>query len=61
MPANHGRVSRYHAETGVPEDGIDLLACAVASGEGRLWVAGCPSVQRLNTGTGRLRVLVDRF
>ena len=45
-----GVVSRYDASSGVREEGIDRLACAVASGEGVLWVAGCPFVQRLSTG-----------
>ena len=56
-----GIVSRYDAATGVREDGIDLLACAVASGEGVVWAAGCPFVQRLSTGDGRLRKLVEVF
>ena len=47
--------------TGVREDGIDLLACAMASGEGVLWAAGCPFVQRLSTGDGRLRKLREVF
>jgi YVTN family beta-propeller protein len=56
-----GIVSRYDATTGVREDGIDLLACAIASGEGVVWTAGCPFVQRLSTDDGRLRKLVERF
>ena len=56
-----GVVSRYDAVTGIREDGIDLLACAMASGEGVLWAAGCPAVQRLSTDTGRLRKLVEVF
>ena len=56
-----GVVSRYDAVTGIREDGIDLLACAMASGEGVLWAAGCPAVQRLSTDTGRLRTLVEVF
>ena len=56
-----GIVSRYDAVTGVREVGIDLLACAMASGEGVVWAAGCPFVQRLSTGDGRLRKLVERF
>ena len=47
-----GIVSRYDATTGVREDGIDLLACAMASGEGVVWSAGCPAVQRLSTDGG---------
>jgi YVTN family beta-propeller protein len=56
-----GVVSRYDAETGVREDGIDLLACAVASGDGVVWAAGCPYVQRLSTDNGHLRRLVEKF
>jgi YVTN family beta-propeller protein len=56
-----GVVSRYDATTGVREDGIDLLACAMASGEGVVWSAGCPAVQRLSTDGGRLRKLVDVY
>jgi YVTN family beta-propeller protein len=56
-----GVVSRYDATSGVREDGIDLLACAVASGEGVVWAAGCPYVQRLSTGDGKLRKLVEIF
>ena len=56
-----GVVSRYDASSGVREDGIDLLACAIASGDGVVWTAGCPSVQRLSTGDGKLRKRVDKF
>jgi YVTN family beta-propeller protein len=56
-----GVVSRYDAASGIREDGIDLLACAMASGEGVLWAAGCPAVQRLSTDSGRLRKLVEVF
>lgn len=56
-----GVVSRYDAVTAVREDGIDLLSCAMASGEGVLWAAGCPAVQRLSTDRGRLRKLVEVF
>ena len=59
--ASVGVISRYDAVTGVREDGIDLLACAMASGEGVLWAAGCPAVQRLSTDRGRLRKLVEVF
>jgi YVTN family beta-propeller protein len=54
-----GVVSRYDAATGVREDGIDLLACAMASGDGVVWAAGCPFAQRLSTGDGRLRKLAE--
>ncbi len=56
-----GIVSRYDAATGIREDGIDLLACAMASGDGVLWAAGCPFAQRLSTDSGRLRKLVEVF
>ena len=56
-----GVVARYDAATGVREASINQLTCAVASGEGVLWAAGCPSVQRLSTGNGRLRKLADVF
>ena len=56
-----GVVSRYDAATGIREDGIDLLACAMASGDGVLWAAGCPFAQRLSTDSGRLRKLVEVF
>lgn len=46
-----GTVSRYDARTGVRRDSMDLLACAIASGEGVVWAAGCPMVQRLSTGS----------
>ena len=57
----NGIVSRYDAVSGVREDGIELLACAMGSGDGVVWSAGCPSVQRLSTGDGRLRKLADVF
>ena len=56
-----GNVARYDAATGVREDAIERLACAVASGEGVVWVAGCPAVQRLSTDGGKLRELRETF
>jgi DNA-binding beta-propeller fold protein YncE len=56
-----GIVSRYDAATGIREDGIDLLACAIASGEGLVWTAGCPFVQRLSTDAKPLRKLREVF
>ncbi len=53
--------SRYDAVTGVREDGIDLLACAMAGGQGVVWAAGCPFVQRLSTDGGRLRKLHEIY
>jgi YVTN family beta-propeller protein len=54
-----GVVSSYDASTAVRLDSIDLLACAMASGEHVVWAAGCPAVQRLSTDSGRLRKLVE--
>lgn len=54
-----GVVSTYDATTAVRLDSIDLLACAMASGEHVVWAAGCPFVQRLSTDSGRLRKLVE--
>jgi YVTN family beta-propeller protein len=54
-----GVVSTYDATTAVRLDSIDLLACAMASGEHIVWAAGCPYVQRLSTDSGRLRKLVE--
>lgn len=54
--AYSGAVVRYDAGTGERVDSIDLLACAIASGDGLVWAAGCPSVQRLTTGPGPLRI-----
>jgi hypothetical protein len=56
-----GIVSRYDAGTGIREDGIDLLACAIAAGDGVVWTAGCPFVQRLNTDGRPLRKLREIF
>ena len=56
-----GVVSRYDAVSATREDGIDLLACAIAAGDGEVWAAGCPHVQRLSTGDGRVRKLVEVF
>jgi YVTN family beta-propeller protein len=56
-----GVVSRYDAATGVRERSIDQLACAVAAGEGVVWMAGCPFVQRLSTDDGKLRKLAETF
>jgi YVTN family beta-propeller protein len=56
-----GSVSRYDAMTGVRKDSVDLLACALASGEGVIWAAGCPFVQRLSTGSRPLRKVREVF
>ena len=54
-----GNVSRHDASTGMREDALALLACAVGSGEHVVWVAGCPFVQRLSTDSGPLRELAS--
>jgi DNA-binding beta-propeller fold protein YncE len=54
-----GAVARYDAVTGIREDTLDQLTCAVASGEGVVWAAGCPAVQRLSTDGGKLRKLAE--
>ncbi len=56
-----GVISTYDAVTAVRGDSIDLLACAMASGEGVVWAAGCPFVQRLSTDERPLRTLRQRF
>jgi streptogramin lyase len=53
-----GTVTRYDAETGSREAGMKLTACSVAAGEGVVWVAGCPFIDRLSTGPGPLRKIV---
>ena len=55
-----GTVVRYDAATGHREAGIEGLACAITSGEGVVWVAGCPFVDRLSTD-GPLRFIRHVF
>jgi YVTN family beta-propeller protein len=52
-----GTIARYDAVTGNREGGLNLVACAVAAGEGTLWSCGIPNVNRLSTDAGTLRVL----
>ena len=52
-----GSVARYDAASGGRIDSVGLLACALASGDGVVWAAGCPFVDRLSTDTQRLRTL----
>jgi len=54
-----GTVSRYDASTGVRRDSMNLLACAIASGEGVVWAAGCPLVQRLSTDSRPLHTVSE--
>jgi YVTN family beta-propeller protein len=56
-----GSVGRYDAATGVREDSLDLLACAVGSGAGVVWAAGCPLAVRLSTDARQLRKLHEVF
>ena len=56
-----GLVARYDAATGERKDSLDLLACAVASGESVVWAAGCPFAQRLSTDARPLRKLREVF
>ena len=44
-----GAVARYDAASGERMDSLDLLACALASGDGVVWAAGCPFADRLST------------
>jgi streptogramin lyase len=55
-----GTVTRYDAVTGGRDAGVKLTACSVAGGEGVLWVAGCPFINRLSTGSGPFRELLRR-
>jgi streptogramin lyase len=56
-----GSVTRYDAVTGAREAGVKLTACSVAAGEGVVWVAGCPLIERLSTGPGALHTLVMKL
>jgi hypothetical protein len=55
-----GTVTRYDAATGAREAGVKLTACSIAAGHGVVWVAGCPFIDRLSTGQGGLRTLVQK-
>jgi YVTN family beta-propeller protein len=52
-----GSVAQYDAASGERLSSVNLLACALASGDGVIWAAGCPFVDRLSTDTGQLRIL----
>ena len=54
-------VTRYDAVTGSRQAGVRLLACSVAAGDGVLWAAGCPNIDRLSTGPGRFHRIAERF
>jgi hypothetical protein len=53
-----GSVARYDAASGQRLDSLSPeLACALASGDGVVWAAGCPYVDRLSTDARPLRLL----
>jgi YVTN family beta-propeller protein len=53
-----GSVARYDAASGQRIDSLSPeLACALASGDGVIWAAGCPYVDRLSTDDRKLRRL----
>jgi len=52
-----GSVTRYDAVTGTREAGVKVLSCSIAAGDGVVWVAGCPFIDRLSTDDGRLRIV----
>jgi YVTN family beta-propeller protein len=52
-----GAITEYDAVTGVRRDETALAACSIAAGNGVVWAANCPFVQRLSTDSGRLRVI----
>jgi hypothetical protein len=52
-----GNVTRYDAETGQRKGGVALLACSIAAGDGVVWAAGCPDIDRLGTGAATVRVI----
>ena len=54
-------VTRYDAVTGSRQAGVRLLACSVAAGDGVLWAAGCPNIDRLSTGPGQFHRIAERF
>jgi YVTN family beta-propeller protein len=55
-----GVISRYDAISAQRDDSLLLLACSIASGEGVVWAAGCPYVQRLSTDSRHLRKLTQK-
>lgn len=57
-----GSVARYDAASGERLDSLSPeLACALASGDGVVWAAGCPYADRLSTDAQRLRLLRHIF
>jgi DNA-binding beta-propeller fold protein YncE len=56
-----GTVVRYDAATGQRDGAVTSTACTIASGEGVVWVAGCPFVNRLSTDERPLRLIRHVF
>ena len=52
-----GNVTRYDALTGGRIDGVEVVPCSVAAGDGVAYTAGCPNVDRLSTGAAKLKVI----
>ena len=60
--AFNGSVARYDAASGERLDSLSPeLACALASGDGVVWAAGCPYADRLSTDAQPLRLLRHIF
>jgi streptogramin lyase len=55
--AYDGSVTRYDAATGGREASVSVLACSVAAGDGVLWAAGCPFVDRISTGPDSMKII----
>jgi YVTN family beta-propeller protein len=57
-----GSVARYDAASGERTATLgDELACALASGDGVVWAAGCPFADRISTDDRKLRLLHHIF
>jgi outer membrane protein assembly factor BamB len=52
-----GSVTRYDAVTGGRIDSVEVVPCSIAAGEGVVYTAGCPDIQRLSTGAGKLKIV----
>ena len=56
-----GNVTRYDVLTGARIDGVDVVPCSIGAGEGVVYTAGCPDVNRLTTGPAQMRVATDEL
>ena len=56
-----GSVTRYEADTGNRLGGVRVLACSIAGGDGVVWAAGCPFIDRLSTDNGKPRILTAKM